>query len=279
MRDDPALYGVGPRGAWLALRALATLHQQKVARYVAAQDPGRGWHVLDLAAPAMPKRAYRQLRILPRYYTSPRRPTAGTFGTPGEAWWYALGMEDHIAHGVFLEAVAKERAPKLLTVADAAVELGISPGGVRALLESYALYPVYEVDATDHRTRRLVFAAQVVARRGGARNVQRWREIRALLPDLQRVDTIAEHVILPASPAVLPVDPAMPTPLRQREALAIGHTAGWYKVTGQQDERFTLALPDGRVRELPLRAVEPWLLGLADARGEGARVAYRDDLG
>lgn len=308
VRDDPALYGVGPDGAWLALRSLCTMHGQGWTRYVAAQEPARGWHVIDLTPRTAP--TYRQVRILPRYYTAHHRPASGTFGTPGEAWWYGLGQQaGRRKVGVF-EKLAQEQAPPMLGLDETAAELGITVQGVRALHESYALYPVYAVDPVDHRTRRLAFADQVVARSGGgpreeeagreragyasmsaadrrrftrdwhteeartARRVeaeQRWITIRGQLPDLVRVDTIAEHVVLPAAPDPLPVDPAMPSPLRQREALAIGHTAGWFRVTGQRVGGFKLA---GR-GEIPGPAVEPWLLGFADARGEGHRVMYR----
>ncbi len=276
MRDDLHLYGVGPRGAWLALRSLATLHTQQVARYVAAQEPGRGLHVIDVT-PGRREPTYRQLRILPRYYTASPRPAGGQLGAPGEAWWYAVGMEDHLGGGYVLAGLVQERAPKLLTAAEAADALGITLPGVRSLLESFQLYPVYVGDQQDHRTRRMVFEAQVRARlSANVRTADAWRRIRAQLPDLARVDMLAEHVTI--TEPTPPVDPSTPTPLRQRETLAIGHEAGWYKVTGQaRDGRFTIALPDGRTRDLPTRAVEPWLLGLADARGEGRRVVYGGD--
>lgn len=263
VRDDLHLYGVGPRGAWLALRSLATMHREGWARYVAALDPGRGHHVLDVTPGGPP--SYREVRILPRFYTATPRPAAGQFGAPGQAWWFGVGVEDHHGPGGVMEALVQERAPKLLAAADVADMLGISPPGVRALHESYRLYPVYVVDPVDHRTRRMAFEAQVKAHlSASARSVDRWRQILGQLPDLVRVDTIAERVTLPEPAA----DPGLPSPTRSREALAAGHEAAWYRVTYRaRDSRYVVRLADGRTREVPDRAVEPWLAGLAAARG------------
>lgn len=256
--DDPALSGIGPRGAWLALRALHILDGEGWARYVGATDRPRGHHLIDLGTRRRP-----HWRLL---YT------AGTFWAdphPGEAVWYLLGQADARSQASVVDALRRERTPSLLSVELAAAALGVGRWTLKSWFRTDRFYPIYVIDPADHRTRRHVFAHQVTGR---------WDELRPLLPDL--VD--AAHLHVPPTPRPWPVDPGLRAPRRQREALSLGHTRGWFRMVRQAtpNSSFTVQLPDGGVRVLPVAAVQPWLLGVADANGRrGAEVAYRDWLG
>lgn len=276
--SDPALDGIGPKGAWLALRSLQTMHEQGWARYVAAEDRRTGRHVIDLHGDTGPA-SYRLLLTLPRFYTaSPRPEGTDEAGTPGEAWWYAKAHAVHRGQAARVDALRAERVPKLVTVEETAAQLGLSVAGVQFRLRREQLYPVYVVDAETHRMSRWVFAAQVAADGGGARQVERWREIRAMLPALSRVDTIGETVRLLPAPVPAPIPTSLLPAARTREALAIGHYAGWFEFLGQTASgRYEIALPDGQKWEIPGRAVPVVVLALGDARGEGRRAVFRDE--
>lgn len=277
-RNDPALSGIGPKGAWLALRSLCAMHSAGWVRYVGAEDRPLGKHVIDLNPSGKP--VYRLLVTVPRFYTARHRPSSPQdVGDPGEAWWYALGQADQRGEPSVVEGLLRERVPKLYTLDEAAEAMDLTVFGVQHHLRTGQAYPLVVVDATSHRRQRHLFAAQVAARAGGARAVERWREIRAQIPALVSTHAIPESVAFPAAPDPLPVDRLLRPVVRQREAVAIGHKAGWFRLAGQSAAAFTLRLPDGRTREVPGRAVLPWVLGMGDARGEGARVMYRNERG
>lgn len=263
--DHPALAGTGVRGAWLALRALhAVTTGTGWMRYVANVDRTAGAHVLDIR---------QQDERLPHHRAIYR----------GEVWWWLRGFAAGRSQGAVLDALTGERPAQVLPVDDALAErLGLSVHGLRHRVDNDRLYAVYVVDETDHRVRRHIPASQVAAlTRPSVATEKRWAEVRALLPDQPRPESISERITLRPSPSPLPVGRGLRTPVRQREALALAREHGWIsEFRAQADRSFVVTLPAGELYRLPTTAVEPFLLGLGDGRGGlGRLVAYRDDLG
>lgn len=253
--DHPALFGAGPRGAWLALRALHVAStEQGWVRYVTCQDRMKGAHVLDIRQGDGEK--------LPHHRVVFR----------AEVWWWTLGLADGRRVGTVLDPLLSERVPKLLTAEETAARLGITEAGVRYHNKADTWYPIYVVDEEDHRVRRHVFASQLSGRG--------WQETRTLLPDQPRPGQLAEQVTPRPSPHPLPVA-GLPSPLRQRDALALAVELGWVSSFVSQPDRFLVRLPrKGGERQVPVRGVEAYLLGLGDGHeGQGQRVAYREGLG
>lgn len=268
----PALYGVGSRGAWLTLRVLREVHTRRWARYVGQPDNGRarGHHLLNLADNGLAH--LRLLLAIPSFWSSPRH--------PGEVWYWGQGFAAARRQPRALDGLLGERV-RVLDIPTAAKRLGLTPEGVGYQIRTGKLYPIYVVDEQDHRTRRMVFAAQVSAQLGRA---TAWRDIRTLLPDQPRLNATADDLTVRPSPAPLPVSRDLATPYRQREALALAHELGWLRFEGSSGSVFTASVLPGPRRnlrvELPAPAVEPWLLGLGDGLGgQGSMVAYRPDLG
>lgn len=191
-----------------------------------------------------------------------------------EAWWWALGLADGKGDPAAVEGLLATRAPKLLTGEEAAAAAGITMSGIRGRWRGDELYPVYAVDPDDHRVRRMVFASQVSGRG--------WEEMRDLLPFQPRPALLSERITERQSPDPLPVSPSLRSPIRQREALALGVELGWLSGFTAAAESFSVRLPGKRSgpRQVPTRGVLPYLLGLGDAReGSGRLVAYREWLG
>jgi hypothetical protein len=256
--DDPALFGVGVRGSWLALRALQVITVPLVswARYVGAEDRAHGRHVIDVGTPGD---THHRLLLWP------------------EIWHYCRGYAAGKGSPHALAPLLAERAPQVLTETEAADRLGLSTHGVRHRVAVGRQYPVFVVSVADHRVRRHLYTAQVAAVvKPTAANEQRWRDLRALLPDQTPLASVAEHVAIRESPLAVP---AMQTPYRQRETLALAVKMGWIDGFTTRRQTFTVTRA-GESWQLPAAAVGPWLLGLGDARGgAGYKVAYRERLG
>lgn len=251
VNDSPALFGTGPRGAWLTLRAIHAVSSRRWCRYVTCSDRMKGHHVLDLAKGG----------DVPHHRLIHR----------DEVWWWALGMAAGHGDPEAVEGLRSERGPKLLDGKAAAVALGISEAGIRGRWRGDDLYPIYVVDLEDHHKRRMVFAAQASGRG--------WDDLRAKLPDQPRPAQLSERITPRCSPDPLPVSPLLRSPIRQREALALAVELGWIVGFTASPEAFAVRL-SASSRTVPTRGVLPYLLGLGDAReGQGRLVAYREWLG
>jgi hypothetical protein len=118
---------------------------------------------------------------------------------------------------------------------------------------------------------------------------QRWLKIRALLPPLVRLGSAAVEVdVTPRpSPRPLPVPKETTERSRRAQALMIGNREGWFRFVhpplDDDTDPYVVEVvdADGDTVQLglPHEGVLPWLLGIADRHGQGAKVAHRPGLG
>lgn len=269
----------------LQLRALRVVDVEGWARYVAG-DLGTDRHILQLGDGSA-----RHL-------------------THGEAWWWALGLADGYGHGHLIARLEQEQQPGLLTVVEAASHLpqgqrggdSMTLKGMEHLIRVGQLYTIYGPGHV-----RWVFAAQVQAiaaaryadrdptdqhLRDTARAAQSaWAAIRSQYPPAVRVVDLAENPSPTPSPEPLPIPAAYKAPQRQLHALMVAHNEGWityHRPASEGEARGYVVTVTGVgvggvvgpiQRLIPPAGVLPWVLGVADYRGQSKVVAYRDGLG
>jgi hypothetical protein len=276
------------RDAYSHLCAPALAAAEGWAGYVAGSLP-QGRHVMHVATT-------NNLRTLER----------------GEPFWWTKGLGDAFGRGELVDELAARAMPDLVTLKGAAeIMPGIDPWGKRRSarmgvegidynLREGVLYPMYVQGV------RYLFAAQVheLAARRNLAALQReaasvalvrvaaevletsekqWRAVRDGLPPLIRPENIALDLTPSPSPDPLPVPASargVHTAVRCVNALIIGAEAGWFTyVRSMEGQRVFVVRLDEVEQTLPAAGVLPWVLGVADYRGEAARVAYRQGLG
>lgn len=266
--------------AWRRIRALWTCHQRGWIEYVAAEPKAR-----PISGPRT-----GGSRWLVRQPKDAPRPGALRELRREEVIAWAFGVA--CAHGEpeALDGLDGLEAPELITEAQAAALLHLSPDGVRYRLRGGhvgRLYPFYH--AAHRGIVRKLIAAQVrtIADPNDAAAAAAWEEIRKQLPPPTRFADLPDYRGPAPSPTPLPVDgptryPAEET--RAIQALMIGDAEGWFRHNHSDAaaSRYSVTVhtPTGEIDlTLPGPDVLAWVLGHADTHGHGDLVAYREGLG
>lgn len=198
--------------------------------------------------------------------------------------WWVLGAGCGYGRGQEILDLLDQRPPRLLTLDEASEKLSRSVPALKQWLNGGRLYPVHANIRHVNGTagwQRYVFAAQVGAILQRRHAVARWAEIRPGLPDLTRLEHLADPPVLAPSPDPLPIAPAR-WPGQQRQALQIGHDHGWFRYLGGQPLQASATFDveiGGEPLTLPGAGVLPWVLGVADRWGQGLLVTYRAGQG
>lgn len=107
----------------------------------------------------------------------------------------------------------------------------------------------------------------------------RWAATRGLFPDAVRIDDLSSDVRPDPSPDPLPIAAGQSEQRRRQRAMFIGAELGWWSDFHPEDDGSFVVTMDRLSRAVPAEGVLPWVLGVADAKGNPGAIAYRDDLG
>ncbi len=255
--------------SWRRLRALAIGAREGWFGYVAG-DLGAGRHLLQVGD---------RLREIQR---------DETFG-----WAHGVAAANGKAH--LLDDLGL--VPPLVSIEQAARDLGITTDGVDYRIAAGKLYPLYLARARGGRERHL-FAAQVraaVPGRGPKDEITAWEagrdeaaaewlRIRAQLPPTTRIVDMPDYAGPAPSPSPLPLPSGPAESIRCMNALIIGDGEGWFEyVHGDPGAgRYLVSVLDNgddREMTIPGDDVLPWVLGHGDVHGHPELVAYREGLG
>ena len=218
--------------------------------------------------------------------------------TRGEPYWWALGLADAHGAGETVLQLEREKLPQLVAVAEAAAMLpakdrwgtvsdeAMTVDGVTYNINGGRLYPVYGLGRA-----RLLFADQIAAEqatRAGTttkageekalRARQKWMRLRARFPPDMRLHALDFDVTPVPSPDPLPIRTSLSDDRRRTQALIIGERNRWFQFQYLDNDQFVVMVGRQK-RTLPGAGVLPWVLGMADFRGESVKIAYREDLG
>lgn len=226
------------------------------------------------------RHGFREVAVRGKYWVD------GNPRSYDEPYWWVVGAADARGRG---DDILTMEIPdvELMNYGEAAATLGLSEYAVQ--------YRVSRAVGSRPSTRdgRLdvlvvtprewaLFGAQVRAQAGDEEAAAEWlRLIGKLHPSPPSTSDVDGWTGPKPSPDPLPIPAEANETDRRHTALMIGHKRGWwaFRAYDLATTTYTVELANGVVRELPARGVLAWALGVADARGQGHLVAYRDGLG